>query len=185
MRRTALIALLWPLLVTSFRPAFIKHHKLSMAQALRSASPPLASEAGWLDKGVPLRKTGADGGIAKTAATQQLGAQLQAQSNVRKRWQQGGSFKGTIELIMRPGCANCERVRSTLINIGMPAEQLAVVDVDAEVDSTTSDVGERLRFARAHGVPQVHVLKEGSAAERIDNFWMEIGSGALVRRLAA
>ena len=113
------------------------------------------------DEGLPrdggaFRKSG-DDGIAKTAAVEQLGAQLRAQSAVRQR-QRNAAFAGTVELHSRPGCAKGESVRKALAGLGISSERLTECVCDGE--------------------PEVYV-----DGERIGSFWMEIGSGKLAARL--
>jgi hypothetical protein len=133
--------------------------------------------------GVPLQPTGRDDGIAKTAAVEQLGAQLGAQSSVRSRQQRCAGFSGVVELLSRPGCTQCSLVRKALKNLGLTPEQLKERDItQEEVDAP--DIVARIEHARANGVPQVYILRADVPDERIDNLWGEIGSGSLMRRLS-
>ena len=134
--------------------------------------------------GLLLRKSGLDDGIAKTAATAQLGAQLSAQSAVRMRQQQSSAFMGTIELLTRPGCTQCSSVRGALKNLGLSSKQLVERDVTCDDHVSSPDVAARIEHARANGVPQVYLIRASMPDERIGNVWMEIGSGSLMRRLS-
>ena len=115
--------------------------------------------------GAPLQQTGADGGMAKTDAVEHLGAQLHAQANTRERQAQSAGFGGVVELIARPGDKECERIRSTLASLGIGADKVREV-------STEDGVGVEVRVVGADG-----------SSERVDAFWMEVGSGAFARRL--
>jgi len=125
----------------------------------RSGDATMCAADEGLQQGGVLRQTGNDNGMAKTDAVEQLGAQLNAQSAVRARQQQTAAYRGVVELRARPGCANGERVRTALAGLGISGERLN------DVASGGDD-------------PEVYV-----DGERVGNFWVEMGSGQLVRRL--
>ncbi|KAJ1636102.1 hypothetical protein T492DRAFT_961289, partial [Pavlovales sp. CCMP2436] len=155
----------------------------------RAGSERAGSERAGSDEVAPsaeLVQTARDGGAAKTDAMAALGAQLQAQSNDRARQARSSAFTGALELHVRAGCPKGATVRSALLGLRVAAAQLIELDVDSsDAEDASAEMRGRAELARASGVPQLYVLREGEPAELIANLWMEIGSGAFQRRLSS